>query len=390
MRMLYILFSIVIMAAVANVVVYRFLLGNLPYFAGLFKIAGIVVFILSVAFLTVFALGTSNIHSLKWGFYLLLLFSLPQVIFIVYWLVFVLPVYKFPQLQKAGMFLGVALLVVFFLLILHGALIGRTKIITNNVTVTSARLPEEFDGFRILQFSDLHAGSFSDKPEFIGELVQKINELKPDMVVFTGDIVNNKSSELDAYLAELEKIQAPYGVYSILGNHDYGDYIIWNSSEDKKDNLERLVRIQEQIGWQVLNDRSVYITKGQDRIVLIGVQNWGEPPFRTYGDLNKAYKDVDKNLFAVLLSHNPSHWRMEVLPETSIDLMLAGHTHAMQMKIAGFSPIALRYKEWSGLYNEGRRYLYVNEGIGSVFVPMRVGAYPELTVIELKTEKAKP
>ncbi len=384
MRITYLLIILLLVSPLANVIIYRFLLHNFAVLAGAYKAFGFLSVLGLGGFIAAFAAGLGDFHSFRWGFFFLILLTLPQLIFLVYWLLLVLPLYKLPEAQMGSMFIGLALFALSFGLILHGALIGRSKIITTRATVTSARLPAEFDGFRILQFSDLHAGSFSDQPAFMERLVERINAAQPDMVVFTGDIVNNKSSELDGYIEVLSAIKAPYGVYSVLGNHDYGDYVRWPSVEEKKENLQNLIALQEKMGWQVLVDQHTYIKKDGAAIALIGVENWGEAPFRAYGDLTAAYQGVGKDLFSVLLSHNPSHWRREVLPDTSIDLMLAGHTHAMQVKVAGFSPASLRYKEWSGLYREGGRYLYVNEGVGSVFVPMRIGAYPELTVIELK------
>lgn len=379
MHMIYILVAFLLGSAIANTLIYFFLSRNYTILAFGYKLFSAFSFLYATFFM-----GVSDIHSLKWGFYLLLLLTLPQLIFLVYWLIFVLPLFKLPQMQNISMLVGIAILFIFTGLMLHGAFIGRTKIVTPLVEVHSSRLPAEFDGFRIVRFSDLHAGSFIDKPEFVGQVIEKINGLKPDMVVFTGDIVNNKSNELDQYASVLASIQAPYGVYSILGNHDYGDYVRWENTASKKENLAKLIDIQEQMGWRMLNDENTTIKKGDAAIALVGVENWGEPPFATYGDFHVADAGVDPKLFTILLSHNPSHWQRQVLPDTNIDLMLAGHTHAMQIKILGFSPSRIRYKEWSGLYNQGERYLYVNEGIGSIFVPMRIGAYPEITVIELK------
>ena len=186
----------------------------------------------------------------------------------------------------------------------------------------------------------------------------------------------------------LSGLKAKNGVYSILGNHDYGDYVPWKNVSEKLED-RKLLRIKEkEMGWRMLNNESVYLYSGNDSVALIGVENWGEPPFPKYGNLRAAYPDLNDDCFKILLTHNPMHWDEEVISGTNIDLSFSGHTHAMQIKLQlgdwRYSPAEIRYPRWSGLYREGNQYLYVNEGIGCVFMPMRVGATPEITVIRLK------
>lgn len=317
-------------------------------------------------------------------------------------------------------YVGAAAGIAGFGLIWHGIIYTRTHAQTVDVTMTSAKLPKSFDGYKIVQISDLHLGTWGKKTEFLEDFVEKVNSLQPDMIVFTGDIVNQKADELKPFENILSQLKAKDGVYSILGNHDYGDYVDWPSDEAKKANLEHLKKIQKDAGWTMLNNEHKYIYRNQagrkDSIALIGVENWGEPPFGQYGDLLKAYPiderhNLRDNNFKILLTHNPEHWVQEVRKRSNIDLSLSGHTHAMQASfdILGkrYSPAALRYPTWGGFYTENvdgeiedfgnpvsyegkerhlaKPSLYVNIGAGEVAMPFRIGASnPEITLITLK------
>lgn len=283
-----------------------------------------------------------------------------------------------PFLVTGGVLSGIAAL-----FLLYGYVEGRTHFIVKQVEVSHSNLPDAFDGYRVLQLSDLHVGGFIGEPEVMERLVALVNAQKADMIVITGDVVNHRASELEEFEAALSKLSATDGVYSILGNHDYGPYYLWKSEEEKMANGIELELRQERMGWQLLNNEHRFIHHGADSISLIGVENEGEPPFSQHGDLKKAMKGTE-GTYQLLLSHNPSHWRREVLPHSDIELMLAGHTHAFQIKLFGWSPAQWRYPEWSGLYTEGERTLYVNEGIGYVMMPFRVGAWPEITVFTLR------
>ena len=219
--------------------------------------------------------------------------------------------------------------------------------------------------------------------------VQRVLDEKPDLVLFTGDLVNNVADEMDDYMDVFDKIKAPMGVYSTLGNHDYGDYVHWDSIEDKKANLERLKQVHERLGWRLLMNEHVVLERGDDKIAVIGIENWSaKARFPKYGDMKKAYAGTENYPFKILMSHDPSHWKAEVLHEyRDIDLMLAGHTHGMQfgVEIPGlkWSPVQYFYKEWAGLYETATQKLYVNRGYGFIGYPGRVGILPEVTVFEL-------
>lgn len=282
--------------------------------------------------------------------------------------------------------LGLVLGTVSFVNVIYGATAGITRFEVKEVTYESDRLPEGFDGYRIAQLSDIHIGSWQGRPKAVERLVELTNEQKADLIVFTGDLVNQQSHELDAFRQTLSGLKAPDGVYSVLGNHDYGTYYHWKNSREEADNLQYLRDEQRAMGWQLLDNSHAILYHRGDSIALVGVENDGEPPFSQHADLAQATRDTE-GMFSVLLSHNPTHWRREVLPESDIDLMLAGHTHAMQMTLFGHSLASLKYPEWSGMYYEGARALYVNVGIGYVGLPFRFGAWPEITVITLKKKK---
>lgn len=249
-------------------------------------------------------------------------------------------------------------------------------------------LPQSFKGLKIVHISDIHSGSFNNKHAV--ELgVKKILDEKPDIILFTGDLVNDAAYEMTNYIELFSKLNAPMGVYSTLGNHDYGDYVNWNSAEEKKANLDRLKQIHGEMGWRLLMNEHVELQKGNETIALLGIENWGaKARFPKYGDLSKAYAGAKDYPFKILMSHDPSHWDAQVRPSyPDIDLMLAGHTHGMQfgVEIPGFrwSPVQYIYKQWAGLYEEGAQKLYVNRGYGFIGYPGRVGILPEITVLEL-------
>ena len=278
---------------------------------------------------------------------------------------------------------GIVLALYSFGCIAYGSFFGITRFEVKEVEYSSPRLPDGFDGYRIVQLSDIHIGSWQGRQKSIQKLVDMANGQKADLIVFTGDLVNQQSHELDAFAPILSQLHAPDGVYSILGNHDYGTYYRWKSPEEESANLDYLLRQEGAMGWTMLNNDHAIVRHNGDSIALIGVENDGEPPFSQFADLPKAIRGTD-GMFKILLSHNPTHWRREVLPQSDIDLMLAGHTHAMQAIFFGHSLAELMYPEWRGMYTEDGRSLYVNIGIGYVGLPFRFGAWPEITVITLK------
>jgi uncharacterized protein len=249
-------------------------------------------------------------------------------------------------------------------------------------------LPQAFKGLRIVQISDIHSGSFNNKHAVL-KGVKKILDLNPDLILFTGDLVNNKASEMHDYIDIFKRLEAPMGVYSTLGNHDYGDYEQWNSQEQKTQNLERLKQIHGELGWKLLMNEHVVFERGEERIAVIGIENWSaKARFPKYGKLPQAHEGTKDIPFKILMSHDPSHWDAEVKPDyPDIDLMLAGHTHGMQFGVElpwlKWSPVQYVYKQWAGLYEEKEQKLYVNRGFGFIGYPGRVGILPEITLIEL-------
>ncbi len=265
---------------------------------------------------------------------------------------------------------------------LYGILFGWKKVSVDNVTVSSARIPESFNGYRIVQLSDFHIGTYASAPGCVDHIVDMVNSLKPDLIVFTGDLVNTSSSEIEEFTEVLSRLRAKDGVYSVLGNHDYCLYRRYSGEDTPAKQLENVVRHEKEIGWKLLRNESVQIVCGNDSIALIGVDNVGSRGFIDRSDLKKATKGLPEDEFKILLSHDPSHWRREVLPKSDIDLMLAGHTHAMQFKLFGWSPSAWTYPEWGGLYAEGNRNLYVSTGIGEN-IAFRFGAWPQILLLSL-------
>jgi predicted MPP superfamily phosphohydrolase len=258
------------------------------------------------------------------------------------------------------------------------------------VKISFRNLPNAFKGMKIVQISDIHSGSF-DHHEAVLRGVEKVIEEKPDIIFFTGDLVNNKAEEVKPYMDIFSKVKAPMGVYSTLGNHDYGDYVQWPSAEAKKANLDALKQAHGLLGWNLMLNEHVVLERGSDKIAVIGVENWSaKANFPKYGDMSKAYAGLEeKNIpFKILLSHDPSHFDAQITPMyKDVDLTLSGHTHGMQfgIEIPGikWSPIKYMYSKWAGLYQVGTQYLYVNRGYGFLGYPGRLGILPEITVIEL-------
>jgi len=249
-------------------------------------------------------------------------------------------------------------------------------------------LPPAFKGMRIIQLSDIHSGSLANV-QAVAHGIDLVLAEQPDLILFTGDLVNDVSTEVDPFIKIFGRLKAPMGVFSTLGNHDYGDYIWWESPEKKKANLQRLQQLQADMGWRLLMNEHVVLEKDGQQIALIGVENWSaKARFPKHGRLDEAYAGTEKYPFKILMSHDPSHWDAQVRPHyPDIDLALAGHTHGMQfgVEIPGlkWSPVQYVYKEWAGLYEAGRQKLYVNRGFGFIGYPGRVGILPEITVIEL-------
>ncbi len=272
-----------------------------------------------------------------------------------------------------------------------GAIVTPGKIEVKEVELAFDRLPDAFDGYRIVQWSDAHLGTYNGRTSIVERQIQTINNLHPDMICFTGDLVSRKTDEALPYRDLLAQLHAPDGVFSVLGNHDYDNYVNWKNEGDKLADRKALCDLQEKAGWRLLNDDYAIIRRGDQQIVLIGTENFGDHPFEKRGNLAKAYSGLNDGNFKIELQHNPYAWRANTLTNSNIDLMLAGHTHAWQIMLTlgnwRWSPACLRYPEWGGAYNEGNRWLYVNIGTGMVGPPMRIGATPEITVITLRKKR---
>ena len=291
-------------------------------------------------------------------------------------------------IRHAGLFLAA----IPFSSMIYGVTKGKYNFQVNRVRLDLDNLPASFEGFRLVHISDIHSGSFDDK-EAVLDGIRLINEQKADLICFTGDLVNNDSREIEPFIADFKELEAEHGVYSTLGNHDYGDYKQWESDEAKQNNMELLYEYQREMGFRLLNNENARIERGGESIVVCGVENWGNPPFPQRGDLNQALQGVGESSFKILMSHDPTHWQKEVLQHpTHFDLTLSGHTHGMQfgVEIPGFkwSPIKYIYPQWAGLYEKSSQLLYVNRGFGFLGFPGRVGIWPEITVFDLHRKSA--
>ena len=273
-------------------------------------------------------------------------------------------------------------------IMIHGITRGRYNFKVVNHEIGFKDLPESFDGYTITHLSDFHCGSFESRSK-LKYAIDLVNEQNSDLIAFTGDFVNNTYTEILPWIDEFKKINSKDGKFSILGNHDYGDYYDWGSQDEKERNFNQLKEIQKKMGFNLLLDDSVYIEKNKQKIALIGVENWGDG-FKKKGDIDKAIKKIKKDDFKILMSHDPSHWEKIIVNHNNhFDLTLSGHTHGMQfgIEIPGFikwSPVKYRYKYWAGLYSAKNQYINVNRGFGVLGFPGRVGIWPEISVIELK------
>ncbi|PIB33690.1 phosphoesterase [Gaetbulibacter sp. 5U11] len=294
-----------------------------------------------------------------------------------------------PSRRKFISQIGLGLAAIPFASLLYGMYQGRYNYKVLKYTLHFEDLPDAFDGYKMTHISDIHSGSFDNK-EKINYAVDLVNKQKSDVIVFTGDLVNNKASEMYDWKDTFSKLTAKDGVFSVLGNHDYGDYVDWATEKDKQDNLNELITIQKEIGFDLLLNESRYIQKDGQKLALVGVENWGKGGFKKAGDLDKASSNIAADDFKILLSHDPSHWAEKVIDhDNHYHLTLSGHTHGMQfgIEIPGWikwSPVKWRYKHWAGIYKEKGQYINVNRGFGYLAYPGRVGIWPEITVIELK------
>jgi predicted MPP superfamily phosphohydrolase len=289
--------------------------------------------------------------------------------------------------RKWFLFPGAVMGSMLFLAFGMGMARGRTNLKIFRKEIGIEGLPAAFHGLRIVQISDLHLAGFYNHPGYVKRIVERVNMLKPGLILFSGDMVHNFSEELDPFTAILKELNAPLGKFAILGNHDYGHYYGWESEKEKKENLDRVKEQIRNAGFDLLLNEHRTISLNGSALEIIGVENWGKPPFPQQGDLHRAMEGTDPDLVKILLSHDPSHWDLQVRGKEPIALTLSGHTHGMQLgfEIGNFrwSPSRWTYKHWAGLYHENGQYLYVNRGLGYTGFPGRVGIRPEITLLTL-------
>ena len=314
-------------------------------------------------------LGKYHKMSVRILFTLILFSVFPKVIFILFHLFLPGWLASVPAVAVMACFL-------------YGFTEGWKRLQVKQVTYSSPDLPPYFDGYKILHFSDFHLGSFPRGTDFVEKVVEQANNEDAEMMMFTGDLVNNSADEVAPYLDVLKKLHAPDGIYSVWGNHDYCEYDNNHSIGALKRNRKKLFEYQKQLGWTQLMNEHVTMSHGLASIEIIGVENAGNPPFSNRSNLKKAMKGIDKSAFKILLTHDPHHWRKEAL-KAKIQLTLAGHTHAGQIQLGRLTPARMAFKEWGGIYRQGSQMLYVSAGLGGSF-PFRLGAWPEMTVITLR------
>lgn len=288
-------------------------------------------------------------------------------------------------------YVGVLLSALVVVLLFHGAFVNTKNVELNPVELHIADLPKEFDNFRIVHISDMHLGGWGSNHTYLQPAIPLINAQNADLIIFSGDMVNNYSQEMEGWAPLFQQLHANIGKYAVLGNHDYGDYSNWKSDAAKENNFAEILQHFQEFGFTLLRNEHVVIARDTAQIELVGVDNWGKPPFPKYGDLDKALSKTQNNLLKILVSHDPSHWKAEVVGRENIFLTLSGHTHAAQMAFSKggnlYSPSALIYNEWAGIYQYQDQFLNVNRGLGFVGIPVRLGAArPEVTLITLKSK----
>lgn len=347
-------------------------------------------FLLGVISISVhFVSGQIDLRQMMWFTFVYFLIYIPKLTFSL----FSIPALFIKRADKSIRIFSFVLSILIFAGFLFGLTLGKTYPRVERVTIVDNRLPASLSPLRVVQISDAHVGNMGECFEIMERVANEIELLNPDLVLFTGDLVNSRSEEVMPFIPTLSRIKARYGVYAVLGNHDYSDYARFDSPEEKQKNFEALINAYPLFGWTLLNNESVQIYSDSDSIAVVGVENWGDPPFPQHGDLEAAMAGLPDNQFKILLSHNPEHWRKKVQFDDRIDLTLSGHTHAMQFKLKlgswQWSPAEWRYPLWSGLYSSEINKLYVNDGLGYVFIPFRFGTRPEITLITIEAGSGK-
>ena len=342
-----------------------------------------------VAILCALIFWGTNIPALplsKAFFYILICIALPKLVFMMVSILFRIFRIFWKGAKKVEVPVSLVCTFAALIVMIYGCTVGQKKLVVKEQTLYFSNLPEEFDGYRIIQLSDFHIGTYGNDTAFVAQVVNEVRAQKPDLIVYTGDLVNSDADEVDPFVPVLSSLSASDGVLSIFGNHDYCYYSHHHQMEVIRRNQEALKEKERNLGWQLLLNEHRVIWRDSASIAVVGVENVGRPPFPDEGDLAVATEGLPDSTFIILLSHDPSHWRMEVLPDTDIPLMLSGHTHAMQFRIGRITPVMFRYPEWGGLYEEDGQQLFVSTGVGGG-IPFRFGAWPEICVLTLRREK---
>lgn len=364
-----------------------------PLWSRLQLVTAVLLILLMVVGMALPARGVSSTLLLAkmWVLFTYMSVYIPKYIAIIFDLIASLPRLWKRRRIKWLTVSGIVVALAVFCSIWWGALINRNRTQVRELEVEIPNLPASFNGFRVAQISDLHLGTYGSDTTFVSHVVEEVNGLGADAILFTGDIVNRQSEEMIPFIPVLRQLHAPQGVYAILGNHDYGDYRNWPSPAEKAANMDELYSHYRSTGIDLLRNTHRWLRCAADSIALIGVENIGDPPFKIYGSLPASYPTLGDSIPKILLSHNPQHWVDSIAGNRSINipLTLTGHTHAMQIEVGGLSPAILRYPTWGGLYTDraGRSSMYVNIGLGTVGLPMRLGATPEITLITLRPKR---
>lgn len=329
------------------------------------------------------------------GIYLIIILSIGISSFIFSIFALVSRIFRKSIIRNSILAIGTIISLILFSIVMTGYYTGCKKLKIKETEIVLDHLPESFNGYRIVQFSDLHLGTYGNDTTYVQQMVNTINDQKPNLIAFTGDLISYNVCELKPFISHLGKLHATDGVYAVMGNHDYMIYRHWENRRQQVESIRQLQEDERSMGWNLLLNQNAIIRHGNDSIAVIGSENHGKPPFPQLGNLKKAQKGIpdsrqkdggESTFIKILLSHDPTHWRRQVLPETDIQLTLSGHTHGTQLSLFGWSPAQLLYKEWGGLYCEDGRYLYVSTGIGQVLIPFRFGIYPQIEILTLRTK----
>lgn len=330
--------------------------------------------------------GVRTMWFMQAAFIAIVCISVPKLAFTVFDLVAHLAGWGSAPVREWGMRIALLLAVLMAAVQIYSTTAGWTRLTVNAVKLTLPTLPRSFDGYRIVQLSDLHVGTYGSDSDFLSRVVDSVNAQQPDAILFTGDLVNSSSEELPPFIEALSRLRAKDGVFAILGNHDYCIYNPNASAAERKRFLSEVISTEHRMGWNLLLNEHCVLKRGTDSIYVAGVENVGRPPFPAVGDLRAALQGIPSSAFTILMSHDPWHWHHGVVGKTAIPLTLSGHTHAMQIQLGKFSPAQWMMKEWGGLYADGSQQLYVSIGVGGT-IPYRLGAWPRIEVITLHRQE---